>query len=170
MNLIPPWALALLSCFVMIATTALARESTYVVNSEGHTELTLARPRGKDIHVVLWQAKARNSYPYKDAILWGGDVGELPHAVLSSVQIQEGGETVPLPLSAYGDLGDVESASLKLSPRGFALNLHGSDGAGCYNAILRFAQRNLVERNVSLCEFPEVGEKSTYFFHKRSEN
>ena len=148
------WALALLACLGLITATAIAAEAVHVIKPEGRTDVIFTRLGGNVVRVTLWQTKVGSAYPYKDALLWGGDVGELPKIVLSSIQIQDGNETVFMPLSAYGDLGDVRSASLdSTTQQGFTLNLHGGDTAASYDAALNFERGYLVRRTVVLREF-----------------
>jgi hypothetical protein len=63
--------------------------------------------------VEILQAKLDPSSPYKDALFWGGDVGEPPQTVLTSIQILQNKKAVFVTLSAYSDLGDVKFASLE---------------------------------------------------------
>ena len=156
------WALALL----LLATRAIGADTLQPVKADGATELTLGLPSANTIHVTIRQAKVGGTSPNKDALLWGGDVGQPPETVLSSIQIQNGsGEAIPIPLSAYGDLGDVKWASLNSTKEGYSLSLHGGETATSYDAELRFAKGLLRTRVVRLREFPEQRwEKATYSF------
>lgn len=135
----------------------------------GQTELALKLPSGDSVTVDLQQAKIETSYPYRDGLIWGGDVGELPQSILISLHVQRGAETIYVPMSAYGDLGDVKSASLHASARGFVVSLHGGTTAAAYDVTLTFSAEYIVERLVALREFPKQRrEKTTYSFPSRT--
>lgn len=160
--------LASLACTVLVAVAARAAEAVSEAKPEGSTELRLTLS-GRSVQVVLWLTHIGTGYPYKDALLWGGDVGELPQRIVSSIEIHDGAEMVFVPLSAYGDLGDVKSASLEPTSHGFVLNLHGGNTAASYDARLTFEADYLVARTVTLREFPKQRREDTrYSFPKRT--
>jgi len=151
-----------------IAMAAVAADAQQAVKSEGGTELRLRLSAGSQVVVTLMQARTGAFYPYKDALIWGGDVGELPPSLLVSVRIVSGGETIFIPLSAYGDLGDLKTAAIEKTEQGFRLSLHGGDAAGAYDATLSFSQGFLVSRLVTLREFPDQRrEMTSYSFPRR---
>jgi len=163
-------ALSLLVCLCLSMSNAIAAANTpQMVKPEGRTEIGLKGASAGLIRLVILQTKVGDSFPYKDALMWGGDVGELPQSALTSIQVQEGNEVIFVPLSAYGDLGDVKSASLDQTAQGFALNLHGGNTAAAYDATLSFVKGYLVSRVVVLREFPEQRqERTSYQFPDRS--
>jgi hypothetical protein len=120
---------------------------------------------GRVFHVTIGQTKIGSFVAYKDALFWGGDVGELPQTALISIQVQENNEAVFVPLSAYGGLGDVLSASLDSTKTGAALRLHGGHTAASYDAELIFDHGVLVSRIVELRDMPrQRRERTTYTF------
>jgi hypothetical protein len=88
------------------ATTA---ETLSAIKPEGTTELAYKAPGGNIIRVEISQAKIESSFPYKDELLWGGDVGELPETVLTLIQVSQNKKPVFVRLSAYSDLGTLSS-------------------------------------------------------------
>lgn len=161
--------LVLLWCLGLVTTTVVAAEALHAVKPEGSTELIFKASSGNIIRVVVSQTQLGVSYLYKDALLWGGDVGEPPPLVLSSIRIRVNNEKVFVPLSAYSDLGDVKSASLDSTEAGVTLNLHGGETATSYDATFNFSGGYLVSRTVRLREFPdERWEKTHYSFPKRA--
>lgn len=157
-----------LLCLGVASAQGGAVEVLQTVALEGNTELRLDRLAGRSLTVVITQARIAGSYPYKDALLWGGDVGELPKTVITAIRIDYGGEAVFVPVSAFGDLGDVQRASLTPERRGFALRLHGGNTAASYDATLRFDYSYITSRTVRLREFPDQSwEKTTFSFPKR---
>jgi hypothetical protein len=157
----------LLICLELLTVASHGAETAQAISPDGRTELTLAKSSNALVRVSITQIKVGDSFSYKNALLWGGDVDRLPEFVLSSVVIQEGNETIFVPLSAYSDLGDVKLASLNASSNGFILNLHGGNTASGYDVILMFSRGYLVSRTVRLREFPEERlEKTTYSFPK----
>jgi len=138
-------------------------ETLHPVKMEGVTELALKRRDGSAIIVSLVQAKIGDSYPYKDALLWGGDVGQLPKTILTAISVQDRREKITVPLSAYSDLGDVKSASVQGLAQGFTVSVHGGDTAGAYDALLRFSHGRISERIVSSREFPDQAVERTHY-------
>jgi hypothetical protein len=136
-----------LACFTVVEVRANTAEALQPISPDGHTELTLTQPGPKPIRVVIWSSTITNTLPYKEAILWGGDVGRSPKQVVSLIQVYDGDHALLVPLSAYGDLGDVKSASLDVTAKGFALKLHGGDTATSYDASLTFEKGYLVYRS-----------------------
>jgi hypothetical protein len=148
-------------------TGATAAETLSAIKSEGTTELTYKAPNGNIIRVEISQVKIESSFPYKDALLWGGDVGEPPETVLTLIQVSQNKKPVFVRLSAYSDLGDVKFASLEPTKEGFALHLHGGNTATSYDATLSFSRGYLSTRTVRGREFPdEAWEKTRYSFPK----
>jgi len=86
----PLQALALCACLVLTAVCTNAAETTQTIKPDGRTDLTLTRPGMKSVHVALWPTKIENTFPYKDALLWGADVGALPQQVVSSIEVYDG--------------------------------------------------------------------------------
>lgn len=151
----------------LVATVADAAETLSPIKSEGTTELTYKARSGNILRVQIWQAKLDPSFPYKDALLWGGDVDQLPQTFLSSIQIVHNKKAVFIPISAYGDLGDVKFASLEPTKDGFTLHLHGGNTATEYDVNMRFQHGYLRSRSVALRELPEERwEKTSYSFPK----
>jgi len=113
--------------------------------------------------------KTGESAPYKGALLWGGDIDVIPTYVLSSVAVHERDESIFVPMSAYGDLGDVKFGSVEATKGGFVIKLHGGGTATGYDATLTFHRGYLVSRAVRSREFPnERNEVTTYAFPKGS--
>lgn len=158
-----------LLCSGLVTVQAGAVEVSQPVVPEGNTELKLDRVAGRSLNVVISQSRIRESYPYKEALLWGGDVGELPRTVMTGIRIDYGKEAVFVPVSAFGDLGDVQRASLAPEGRGFVLRLHGGNTAAAYDATLRFDRGFITSRTVRLREFPDQRwDKTTFAFPRRS--
>jgi hypothetical protein len=163
------WIVVLLLCSGVVTVQAGAVVVSQPIAPEGNTELKLDHVVGRSLSVVISQSKIADSYPYKDALLWGGDVGELPRTVMTGIRIDYGGEAVFVPASAFCDLGDVRQASLVPATRGFVLHLHGGDTAASYDATLRFDHGSITSRTVRLREFPDQRwEKTTFSFPRRS--
>ena len=164
---LPLRILILVACFVLTAVCAAAAGAGQVIKPDGRTELTLTRPSMKSVRVALSLVRVDSTFPYKGALLWGGDVDVLPQQVVGSIEVDEGDQKIFVPLSAYGDFGDLKFASLDPSARGFTLNLHGGATATSYDAKLSFEGGFLVSRTVALREFPrQAREQTSYSFPK----
>lgn len=140
-----------------------AHDVLHAIKPVGSTELSFNDARSGLIRVTILQSGLGDSYPYLDALLWGGDVHALPQHFVSEIQIQSNNKPIFIPLSAYSDLGDVMSVSFGSSTRGFRVSLHGSDTARSYDATLYFERGLLIRREARLRELPdERWEKTTY--------
>jgi hypothetical protein len=157
-----------LPLLVLAATAAVAGDVLHAVSPEGKTELSFETSGGKVVQLTVIQMKLDSSYPYRGALLWGGDVGEFPQTVLTSVQVEENRKTIFVPLSGYGDLGDVKAASFKSTKSGFEVTLHGGNTSASYDARLEFERGYLKSRTVRLRELPEERwDRTTYSFPQR---
>lgn len=148
----------------------IAHDVLHALNPTGSTEFSFNDVSGGPITVTVTQLKLDSSYPYRNALLWGGDIGRLPQSVVSAIQIQKGKETIFVPLSACGDLGDVKSVSFNPIARGFRVSLHGGNTAASYDATLFFEGGVLRRRDVRVRELPdERWEKTIYAFPRRTQ-
>ena len=160
--------LPLVAILSLFAAPSGAVDRVHVANPEGPTELAFTQPNGRAVRATVSQAKLTNNYPYTVALLWGGDEGELPHIVLTSIQIRDGDDAMVIPLSAYSDLGDVTGVSIGPTAKGFSLRIHGGRTATSYDVVLTFEHGWLVTRTVALREFPDQRLETTrYKFPKR---
>jgi hypothetical protein len=159
-------SLAVVLLLIGKPTGATAAETLSAIKSEGITELTCKTPNGNTVQVEISQAKLDlSSFPYRDALFWGGDVDELPQTVLTSIHITQNRKALFVPLSVYSDLGDVKFASVEPTKAGFTLHVHGGGTATGYDATVSFSQGFLKTRTVRNREFPnESWEKTQYSF------
>jgi len=158
-------AVRLLLLFHLLASPTFASDVIHPLNADGATELSFKDASGEAIVVTIKQSKLDGSYFYRNALLWGGDVGAPPQSAVSDFQVRRGKQAMFVPLSAYGDLGDVMSMSFGLIARGFRVSLHGGNTAASYDATLFFERGVLVRREVRLRELPdERWEKTLYGF------
>ena|ERR1700722_61431 len=161
-------ALRLLPLVALLVSPTIARDVLHAVNPEGGTDLSFKDASGGLIDVTVTQSRLDGSYPYHDALLWGGDIGVLPKSIVIAIQIQKDKRSILVPISAYGDLGDVKSMSYSPMANGFRVSLHGGNTASSYDASLYFERGVLTRREVRLRELPnERWEKSSYTFPTR---
>lgn len=136
---------------------------------EGRAELSATARDGASIRVVVQKMTIPLDYPIKGGFYWGGDEDEMPKALVVSVQAWVGNDKIFIPVSAYSDLGDPRSVSLKLIKTGFVLKISGGDAAGSYNATLSIEKGNIRRRKVVSGEFPDnVWEETIYSFIPRN--
>ena len=163
-----------LSCLAVVLllignpTGATAAETLVAIKSEGITELTCKTPNGNTVQIEISQAKLDlSSFLCKYALLWDGDVNELPQTVLTSIHITQNRKALFVPLSVYSDLGDVKLASVEPTKEGSAVHVHGGGTATGYDATFSFSKGFLKTRTVRNREFPdESWEKTKYSFAK----
>ncbi len=156
--------LVLMSCLGMV-TAVIGGAPGEVINPAGKTELSLRKSSSDVVQVSITQMKTSAAAPYQGALLWGGDVDEIPATILSSMVVHEREESIFVPLSAYVDLGDVKLGSMDATTGGFLITLHGGGTATGYDATFTFNRGYLVRRTVRSREFPkERTEVTTYSF------
>lgn len=159
-----------LRCMLILASLLvcnLISAGTLYTMNVGTTQLTLKLSDNTVAEVLLHQITIGDNYLYKNALLWGGDIGQLPKVVLISVNVQVNNEQIFVPLFAYSDLGEIKTASLEKALGGFNLLLHGGNTATSYDAVLTFKQGYLHSKKVALREFPnQRWEKIIYSFTK----
>jgi hypothetical protein len=149
-------------------TVVTAAETLSPVKTKGDTEITYKTPSGNTIRIAISQTKLdAPSFPYKGALLWGGDVGEPPQTVVRSIQIIQNRKAILVPLSAYSDLGDVKFASIEPAKEGFTLRVHGGNTATSYDVTFAFSQGYLRTRTVRNREFPDERWEKTQFSFPR---
>ena len=149
----------------LLASPTFARDVLHALNPAGATEVSFKDASGHLIVVTVTESKLDSSYLYHNAILWGGDVGVLPQSVVSELRIRMDQKLIFVPLSAFGDLGDVMSVSFSSIARGFRVSFHGGNTAASYDATLLFERGVLLRREVRLRELPdERWEKARYGF------
>src|ERR1700723_3212169 len=106
-----------LLCLGFITTVSSATDALTTVKSEGSTELTYKAPSGNIVRIEISQSKLDlSSFLYQDALLWGGDVGQLPHTILSLIQISQNRKTVFVRfqlIATWGTLNSPPSNRLK---------------------------------------------------------
>lgn len=138
-------------------------DSLYAVERDGSTKISFHRTPDIIINVVVEQTRINKNYPYKHALLWGGDVQKMPSSVLSMIKVIDGGKNIFVPLSAYCDLGDVKYLSLSFVNNGFNINIHGGETASSYDVVMKFKYGYLVSRIVKLREFPDQRNEKTIY-------
>lgn len=159
--------LSTLAVIALLANIGYGAEKVHHLNPAGSTELSLSKPK---VRVTLWVTKLTNTFPYKNALFWGGDVGVLPKNFLSEIQVRSHSQTIFVPFSAYSDLGAVHRAFLRRTADGFALYLYGGETGTAYSAELIFAGGFMQSRTVFLNEFPqETREVTKYSFPENSD-
>lgn len=138
--------------------------------NKGVAKLSGQLTDGTSVEAVVQTVKLTSQYPYKGALIWGGDVRgsgnvQMPKSVISLIDLRIGNEKVFIPLSAYSDLGNPMQASLEKAGHGFKITITGGDTATSYKAVLIFDNEHIQRRRVSLGEFPdEVWEETVYSF------
>jgi len=90
----------------------------------------------ESIKIIVRKITLTRQYPYKNALMWGGDVSVFPKNVIAAIDVRIGNEKIIVPLSAFCDLGDPHHASLEKAERGFKLIVSGGDAAVSYKAAL----------------------------------
>jgi hypothetical protein len=154
--------------FALPLCPASAGDVLHAVQAVGSTELTFRDVSGEQVELTVTQSAVGASFIYHDALLWGGDIGRLPKSVVSALQIQRDKHVIYVPLSAYGDLGDVKSVSFASTSRGFRVALHGGNTAASYDATLHFERGVLTRRDVRLRELPDERWEKTMYVLPRS--
>src|SRR5437660_1068512 len=91
--------LVFLACLVLTTIAVRAEGQSHAIKPDARTVLTLTRPGMEPVRVALSLTKTERALPYKDALFWGGDAGELPKEVVTTIQVNDGAQVVFVPLS-----------------------------------------------------------------------
>jgi hypothetical protein len=159
------WGIILLAYFWLTQATAVAAEPMQSVKSTGYTQLTLRISNKNLVQVGLKQTTMDKDYPYEADLLWGFFTDTSSNYLLTSISIQDDGQSIEVPLSAYADLANVRFASIVPLPHGFCLNIYGGDTGTAYTAKLTFGSGVTLSRTIYDNEFPDqVNEKTSYSF------
>src|SRR5262249_25604628 len=111
--------------------------------------MTVRLGNKKLVTVELKTAPVSDTYVYYRSFEWGGDGDYPPRKILASLSIAMGSGRKPVPLSAYADLSDPLTASLKPEGSdGCVLTIEGGDASLAYTAVFKFRGDSLVSRRV----------------------
>ncbi len=101
----------------------------------------------------------------RDTLVWWGMDGGKPYRIIGKINLKIGNQKIELPYQVYFDLAEVTKASISYDKKNneYILTISGGDGAGRYEAQLRFKDVKIVKRKVKLMEFPEdAWDESTF--------
>jgi hypothetical protein len=98
---------------------------------------------------------ARGHLSPKQASDWWGSFESGRNVFVDAISLSADGRSVDLPLSAYGDLANVNEIRVQLAKDGCILVIVGGDAGSGYKATIRVRGVNVVERTVRDGEFPE---------------
>lgn len=158
----------------VIAIMSLLMTSTSVSGadfSQGIAKLNDNLKDGTPIKIEVRTGELTSQYPYKDALMWGGDMQSeteviMPKTFITEMDIRIGNKKIIVPLSAYSDLGNPFQILYEKAESGFKLIIEGRGGTGTsYKAVLEFHGMDIRCRKVILVIFPdEVWQETTYSF------
>ena len=107
--------------------------------------------------------------------MWGSEQ-ECPRKMISTLTVKMDKKVIFVPVSAYGDLANVRSISIKPIRGGFEVDFAGGDAATSYHSALQFERGSTPEltvlrtRIVRSGEFPdEAWEETRYHFNTSAE-
>lgn len=88
-----------------------------------------------------------------------------PKTVISRLEVEVSGQSVYLPLSAFGDMVDARDLCVTSGEESFSVLLRGGDASTAYEAVLSFDGQHLRSRRIYSIAFPtERWEETTYSF------
>jgi len=157
--------IAIILFLVAICPLQVALAETVSITSPS-TSLSISLPNSKAIRVELRTEDTPAGYIYGNAYEWGGNNQGRPQTVVAGIDVYDGGNKTPVPLSAFADLGTPRIVKVQATGSNqFSLTIRGGDAAGAYTATLRFQGSALVARKVTSGEFPDqVWEETKYVF------
>lgn len=108
------------------------------------------------------QLKFRVRKEELSTLLWGDDfLAEI--RIVDSVLLKRGDVTIPIPASAFCDLGNVRKLTILPDPRGCTVKLEGgSDGSG-YTCAIKIYGDLVASRRVQSKEFPDEAFEETKY-------
>lgn len=148
---------------ILIFIAPLIWSAVFVNNS---AELNTTMSNGKQINVLAKKAALAIDFPYKKALMWGGDEIKMPSSVLAEMDLKIADDKIFIPFSAFGDLGNPKQIFLEKNKDEFSIIINGGDASTSYKAILFFKNNCIYRRKVILSEFPDqVWEETNYSFN-----
>jgi hypothetical protein len=159
-------AVAILACFGVLCVRAQNPVHTEAkVSSSGETKLLLRS--GHDDVAVRFTTR---TVPMPKLVNAPSDRSSActsshdPCILPVNLRIVVGARELFIPYSAYADLGDVSSASLKYEDKLFTLTFIGGDASESYIATLRFSSQRILAREIRLGEdSAHISERTIYY-------
>ena len=103
----------LLICALQVAKPSFAAQAQFI---DGAVALVEPSLKG-DIKITI-RATPANNLLYSHPFVWGGDEQHTPHSLTTTLLVQVGNEIIPIPLSAYADLGRSTTSNAKDHQKG----------------------------------------------------
>ena len=135
--------------------------------TNGKAQLKVKFSNSHIIDVEISTSIVGPTLPFAGSFEWGGDEVFHPKDFISSFKVNVDNEVVPVPLSAFIDLGNPYKISIQETDKGFEVTIIGGDAAVGYRSIYSFEKLDgdifLRRRKVVHLEFPEESwEETTY--------
>lgn len=97
---------------------------------------------------------------------WGAGKLQTTWRVITSLEIWHGKERIAVPRSAFADLANASSISIKSDAHGCAIAIAGGDAGYAWNAVVRVDGKRVTRRTVRSAEFPDnAWEETRYIEH-----
>ena len=161
-----------------------------------HLEAKVTLSSGVAARVDITTIEFSSTSPKISALRWGADDGPVPNPnptkrsdgrvvvtygppsghpklgqrIISGMEVSLGNEKLMLPLSAFSDLCDPRSLTIKAIKLGFEISVKGSDAGGSYVAHLFFKGTHLSRRKVISSESPDNAWEETVYHNEFPDN
>jgi len=161
-----------------------------------HLEAKVTLSSGVVARVDIMTIAFSSTTPKASAFRWGADDGPTPEPsptkrkdglivvtygplsghpqpwqrIISSMDVFLGDEKLTIPFSAFSDLCDPRSLTIKATKRGFEISIKGSETGEAYKASLFFEGTHLSRRKVVSSESPDNAWHETIYHSEFPDN
>ena len=86
---------------------------------------------------------------------WWGSEFRAPHMKPITLEVTFKGQSIPMPISSYRDLGDARLLEMTIAGDVLEISIRGSDAGGSYTALIKVRDGLVRERIVRHNGFPQ---------------
>lgn len=87
---------------------------------------------------------------------------KYPCSLVDGIDIVVGGNSIPVPRSAFCDLADLSNATINEVKKSFVLSLEGGDASESYVVKIEFDSKHVINRKMYDGESKELLQETTY--------
>jgi hypothetical protein len=165
----------LLILVLLVVLVSQVRVGAGELGGELEGEQRLSKRVGDAVVSVIARIRDGRHCSNADGWMWGSEQ-ECPRKMIATLTVTMNKKVIFVPASAYGDLGNVRSITIKPTRNGFDVGFAGGDAATSYRSTLRFERGATVDstvlrsRIVRSGEFPDKAwEETRYHFNMSDE-
>ncbi len=141
-----------------------APSTRIIVKASGTTQLAVQFDQAKVSVTFITETLDIGSInkPAPDAPLNNCTYSRYPCSLVQRIGFAINGQSVYALLSVFGDLSDLNAATLSRDGKYYVLTLEGGDAAASYEAVIRFDKDQVHSRDLIWSEANQIAEHSIY--------